>query len=656
MYYGGDYYPEQWDEATWVDDVRLMREAGVNLVSLGVFAWARIQPEEGAFDFAWLDRVMELLHDGGIGVDLATATASPPPWAHEKYPEMLPRDVDGHVVGPGSRQHYAPTSPVYRRLAAELVTALAGRYADHPAVQLWHVNNEYGCHLHQDFSDSARDAFQQWLRDRYSLIDAVNEAWGTDFWSQRYGSFTQILPPRRAPYSHNPGQLLDFRRFTSDALLECYRAERDIIRAAGATQPITTNFMGAFKPADYWAWAQEVDVISDDCYPDPADPESFRESAMARDLMRSLKPGVPWLLMEQSTGALNWRPSNAPKAPGQMTATSMQAVARGASGILFFQWRQSRAGAEKFHSAMLPHAGTSTRIWREVVQLGASLAALPALPDPDTVADDEHPRVAIVFDWHSWWAIENPDHPVTFDYLPLVRQWYAALHRAHVTVDFVRAESDLSGYAGVFAPALYLLSDDGAASLERYVEGGGHLLVTTFSDVVDESDRFRPGGFLTRLGPLLGVRLEEFGALLQTDAPPAAPGQRTARVTLASGEAFDGTLFAEQLELDGATALGTFTSGRTAGLPAVTSRASGKGRAYFVATMPDAAGTDALCRIVFEAAGVQPLVAGLPLTVEVSRRGDVLFLVNHGAETVTVEVSAETVVLEPYGSAVLTAR
>ncbi|TFD90642.1 beta-galactosidase [Cryobacterium lactosi] len=674
IHFGGDYNPEQWPEETWPDDIARMREAGVTMVSLGVFAWARIQPAEDVFDFDWLDRVIDLLHAGGIAVDLATATASPPPWASLAYPELLAQDETGAVYWPGSRQHYAPSSPQYRRLAAALVTRLAARYAAHPAVVLWHVNNEYGCHLHQDYSDAARDAFRRWLADRYGTIGALNDAWGTMFWAQAYGTFAEVFPPRKAPYSHNPAQLLDFRRFSSDMLLECYRAEKAIIRAAGATQPVTTNFMGAFKPADYWAWAAEVDVISDDCYPDPNDPESFRAAAFQRDLMRSLKPDVPWLLMEQSSNALNWRRSNAPKAPGQMAALSMQAVARGADAVLFFQWRQSRAGAEKFHSAMLPHAGTGTRTWREIVGLGAELAALPALP-----AGARDARVAIVFDWENWWALENPDHPVVLDYLELVQRWYAALHRQHVQVDLVPASGDLAGYALVIAPQLYLLRADAAANLTAFVRAGGHLLVTAFSDVVDECDRFRDGGFLTQLSALLGVRVEEFGALM----PPgsAEPGQQQAPFEAPGGGGpLTGTLLAEELWVGGnslggapggrgsesdtasdvgsstasdtsghgvtggaATVLSSYTAGRTLGLPAFTVNAVEAGLAYYLATIPDAAGTAAIVRYLLAGAGVDPVLAGLPDTVEAIRRGDVLTVINHGPDAVEVALPGTAV-------------
>ena len=524
MLYGADYNPDQWPEDVWDEDVRLMREAGVNIVSLGIFAWSRIQPTEDVWDFDWLDRVIEKLHAGGIQVNLATATASPPPWVSSRYPETLPADESGASYWPGSRQHFAPSSPTYRRLAGELVRRIAERYAQHPAVVMWHVGNEFGCHLPMDFSDAARDAYRAWLRERYATIDALNEAWGTNFWSQRYAAFGEIFPPRLAPYSHNPSSMLDFRRFTSDMLLECYLMERGILLEAGATQPITTNFMGPFKPADYSVWAQHMDVIADDCYPDPTNPHRVRDAAFQRDLVRSLKPGVPWLLWEQATDAVNWRPANPGKKPGALMAETAQSIARGADGIMFFQWRQSRSGSEKFHSAMLPHAGTRTRTWDAVTDLGARLAALPELPPPGRDA-----RVALIFDWESWWAAEERDHPTEVDYLALSLEWYGALHKRGIMVDIVAPERVDDGYDLAIAPALYLLRDEGAASLVRFVEGGGTLLAGPFTDVVDEHDQFRSGGFLTQLGPVLGVRFEDFGALGGASTGGMGVGAQTAR-------------------------------------------------------------------------------------------------------------------------------
>ncbi|MCJ1687547.1 beta-galactosidase [Rathayibacter sp. VKM Ac-2927] len=664
IHYGGDYNPEQWDESVWPEDARRMREAGVTTVSLGIFAWARIQPDEDTFDFGWLDRILDLLHEHGIAVDLATATASPPPWATSSYPGILPQDENGATYWPGSRQAYRPTSPDYRRLAARLVTAIAERYHDHPAIVLWHVNNEYACHLHHDYSDDAAAAFRVWLERKYGSVDELNRRWGTFFWSQRYASFAEIVPPRKAPYSHNPAGLLDFRRFTSDALLELYTMERDILRASGATQPITTNFMGAFPPLDYWKWAAEVDVVSDDNYVDPADPESFRTAAFTRDLMRSLKPGVPWLLMEQATGAVSWRPSNAVKAPGQMAALSMQAVGRGADGVLFFQWRQSRRGSEKFHSAMLPHAGVGTRTWREVVELGRVLGELPELSvesSTDGTAGGSAggptgsgARIALVLDWENWWAIGNPDHPVVLDFLELVQRWYSALHRQNLAVDLVLPTADLAAYDLVLLAHSYLLTDAAAENLTAFVERGGRLLVTAFSDVVDEDDAFREGGFQVGLREVLGVTVLEFAGI----------GAAGAEVAGAPFGVLRGELLAEELGVlvdpsdeRPVEVLGRYSAGPAAGTPALTSRRTGTGTAHYLATIPDDAGMLALTAWLAEQSSISPVLRTGSPWVEAARRGDVLTVINHGQDPVDVAVSGtdlvtghpvDTVHLAPY--------
>ncbi|KQZ85322.1 hypothetical protein ASD56_02945 [Microbacterium sp. Root166] len=639
MLYGADYNPDQWPEEVWDDDVRLMREAGVNIVSLGIFAWSRIQPSEDVWDFAWLDTVIGKLHAGGIQVNLATATASPPPWVSASYPDTLPADESGASYWPGSRQHFAPSSPTYRRLAGELVRRLAERYAGHPAIVMWHVGNEFGCHLPMDFSDSARDAYRVWLRARYASIDALNDAWGTNFWSQRYGSFDEIFPPRLAPYSHNPSSMLDYRRFTSDMLLECYLVEREILQAAGATQPITTNFMGPFKPADYRRWAPFMDVIADDCYPDPTNPNRVRDAAFQRDLVRSLKRGVPWMLWEQATDAVNWRPSNPGKRPGALMAETAQSIGRGADGIMFFQWRQSRAGSEKFHSAMLPHAGTRTRTWEAVTDLGARLTALGDLPAPGRDA-----RVALVFDWESWWAVEERDHPTQVDYLALVLEWYGAFHARGIQVDVVGAEDIDEGYDLTVAPALYLLRDEGAAALVRFVEAGGTLLAGPFTDIVDQHDQFRTGGFLTQLGPVLGVRFEDFGALGGASTGGTGVGAQVASTTGPGGTvsfgldgaSLPGRLFAERVHSEGATVVAAFETGLAAGSPALTRRAHGAGEAWYVATQPVGEALDAVVAAVVEAAGVRPVVAGLPVGVEAARRGDLVTLINHGDDRVEI--------------------
>ncbi len=354
--------------------------------------------------------------------------------------------------------------------------------------------------------------------------------------------------------------------------------------------------MGPFKPADYAKWAPFMDVIADDCYPDPANPNRVRDAAFQRDLVRSLKPGVPWILMEQATDAVNWRPANPGKRAGMLVAETAQSIARGADGIMFFQWRQSRAGSEKFHSAMLPHAGTDTETWRRVTELGARLAALPPLPAPGRDA-----QVALVFDWESWWAIEERDHPTEIGYLAVLLEWYGALHARGVMVDIVAPEKVDDGYRLALAPALYLLRDEGAAALTSFVDGGGTLLAGPFTDIVDGHDQFRAGGFLTQLGPALGVRFEDFGALGGASTGGSGVGAQSARgssagdtVTFHVGDTkARGTLVAEAVESLSAEVVSTFADGLATGRPALTRNRHGGGEAWYVATMPDPAGVDA---------------------------------------------------------------
>jgi beta-galactosidase len=618
LWYGGDYNPEQWPSAVWDEDVRLMQRAGVTVATVGVFSWAKLEPADGRFEFGWLDDVLDRLHAGGIRVDLATATASPPPWLVHAHPDVLPVTEEGVRLSVGSRQHYNPSSATYRRYADRLVRAIAERYGEHPALETWHVNNELGCHVHRDYSDESGAAFRRWLEARYGGIDALNEAWGTTFWSQAYGSFDEVMPPRAAPTFRNPTQLLDFDRFSSDAWLEVYRAEARILREVTPDVPITTNFMGFFKPIDYWAHAAELDFVSDDHYVDPADPAAAVFAAMTRDLMRSLGGGKPWILMEQSTSAVNWRRRNAPKPPGMHRVLSLQAVARGADGVMQFQWRQSAAGAEKFHSAMLPHAGEDSRIFRETVALGEELASLA-----DVVGSRLTAKVAVLFDWDSWWALEQQATPAELSYVAIVLRWYRELWRRHLLVDFARPDADLSGYAVVIAPATHVLSVAAQENLAGFVRDGGHLVASYQTGVLDERLHVLLGGYLGALRETLGIRIEEF-------APPAEPSMAGGPVPALAIEGLAGGSASEWGEIvrtDGAEVLATFAGGMLDGMPAVTRNRAGGGSAWYVATSPDDLG--AVVDGVLQGAAVEAALPHPVEGVEAVRRGNRLFLLNH---------------------------
>ncbi|GGM05153.1 beta-galactosidase [Dactylosporangium sucinum] len=614
LLFGGDYNPEQWPAAVWDDDVRLMRAAGVNLVTVGVFAWAALQPEPGRFTFEWLDTVLDLLHDNGIGVALATPTASPPPWLGHRHPDTLPQGPDGVRRLYGSRNQYCPCAPAYRRAALVVTEALAARYARHPALRMWHIGNEYGTACH---CDHCARRFRGWLVRRYGDLDGLNTAWGTAVWSQRYGSWDEVLPPRHMQYIGNPGQELDYQRFVSDALLECFTAERDAVRSANPAVPVTTNFMDLYRHTDGWRWAAEEDFVSLDTYPDPNDPDAALRGALSKDVVRSLGGGRPWLLMEQSPGAASWRPVATPKRPGLNRLWSMQAVARGADGVLHFQWRASRQGAERAHGAMVPHAGPDSRVFREICELGSSLDALSAVVGSTVAAG-----VAIVLDWDAWRACELPHQPLDgFSYVDRLTEYYAPLWRDNVTCDFARADGPLGDYRLVLVPNLYQVTPAAAANLRDYVAGGGTLVMGPFSGVADPDERVFTGGWPWGLADLFGVRVEEHW-------PLAAP------LAVASGDLGDfvATGFAEWAEARGASVVATARGGPLDGRPMVLRN----GRAWYVATLPSPDGMRRLLRTVCAAAGVRPVLPDLPPGVEAVRRGDRVFLLNHDDLTVDI--------------------
>ncbi|MEX0428069.1 beta-galactosidase [Nocardioides sp. DS6] len=627
--FGADYNPEQWPEEVWAEDVALMREAGVTMVSLGIFSWALLEPEPGRFDLGWLDRVLTLLHEGGIAVDLATATASPPPWFLQAHPEAALVDRAGVRRAFGSRQAYCASSPAFREAATRLAGVMAQRYADHPAVVMWHVSNEYADHNWHCYCDVSAAAFRDWLQARYGTLDALNAAWATAFWSQRYTAWEQLQPPREVSYNSfaNPGQQLDWWRFSSDAQLDLFRAEAAAVRSH-SDKPLTTNFMGFFKPLDYRSWAADhgIDdyVVSNDHYLIAAEPDRTQHLAMTADLLRSLAGGRPWLLMEHSTSAVNWQPRNLAKSPGEMRRNSFQHLARGADGAMFFQWRASRGGAEKFHSAMVPHAGTDSRLWRDVVRLGEDVAAIAEVAGTRV----EPASVALLFDWPSWWAATHDSHPsVDVDPLRTARAWHHVCWSRNIGVDVVGTTDPLDGYRVVVLPVQYLLDDPTVARLRAFAEAGGTLVVTYFSGIVDEHDQVRLGGYPGALRDLLGVRIEEFHPLLE--------GEHVALTR--TGE---GRIWSELGRTTGAEAWATYAVGPCAGSPAITRHAVGEGTAWYVGTELTAESLAELAEEVL--ADVEPVTAGLPEGVEAVRRvgeqASYLFVVNHTHEAVILPV------------------
>ncbi|WP_051477132.1 beta-galactosidase [Arthrobacter sp. Br18] len=641
LVFGCDYNPEQWHPEVWVEDVRLMKEAGVNLVAVNIFGWAELEPTPGAYSFDRLDAVLDLLAEQGIGVNLGTGTSSTPAWLTTLHPEVLPQAADGTRRWPGGRQAWCPSSPVYREHALRLVEQVATRYGGHPALRIWHVSNELGCHNALCYCEVSADAFRAWLRTRYGTLDELNNAWGTAFWSQRYSAWDQILPPRLTLSATNPTQTLDYQRFSSDELLAHYTAEEAILRRLSAA-PVTTNFMVSahIRNQDYWSWAPHMDLIANDHYLDHRLDSPTSELAFAADASRGLAQGAPWLLMEHSTGAVNWQPRNIAKIPGEMLRNSLAHLARGADGLCFFQWRASLQGSEKFHSAMLPHAGIDSQNWRDVLELGSSLHRLAEVAGTRVQAE-----VALVFSWEAWWAHDQESHPSSdVRYLDQVHAAYRALWDAGITVNVVAPGADLTAYRLVVVPGLYLVRDTDAAALAAYVAGGGHALVTFFSGIVDENERVRPGGYPGAFRDLLGIRSEEFFPLHPRDS-----------LTLSNGGT--ATLWSEALRLEGAEAVLTYDGGHLAGGPAVTRHGFGEGRAWYTGTVLDPATLKGLLTTAAAEAGVvlPDVQEGLEVIVRSGNGRTYVFLINHssedrkyrvaGTELMTAEASDNAVVV-----------
>lgn len=623
--YGGDYNPEQWPREVWDEDVALMREAGVNLVSVGIFSWAMLEPEEGTYDFGWLDDLLDLLHANGIAADLGTPTVSPPAWFFAAYPDARVIDENGVVMGFGSRGMASHASPEYREAIVRIAGELARRYGDHPAVVMWHVHNEYGVPVGEDFSPRAVESWRSWLRERYSTLEALNAAWGTAFWGQRYGRWEHVVAPAATPTVVNPSMKLDWARFTDDQLRECFRLERDAIRAHAA-QPITTNFMAHQSwNTDLWKWAQEVDLVSDDHYLWSPDPDAHIGLALSADLTRSVARGRPWILMEHSTSAVNWQGRNIAKRPGEMHRNALTHFGRGADAIMFFQWRASRSGAEKFHSAMLPHAGTESRVFREVVSLGAHLGKLAEAQGARTVAD-----VAVLYDWESLWAQDLEWRPSdALQFRERMRAYYERLWRDGVAVDFAHPGDDLTGYRLVVAPASYLLTEAQGENLSRYVSGGGTLLVSCFSAVVDEHDAVHTGGFGAPLKEALGMIVEEFLPMRQGESCEVEFGE----------DILEADVWSEALVMAGAEARGSYRGGPAEALPAITRHEHGTGTGWYVSTRLGVTALAPVLAAVYADAGITPSPhpEGLEVRIRHGEEADYLVAVNHRQDAVRLE-------------------
>jgi beta-galactosidase len=641
MLHGADYNYEQWlDYPDLLDrDFELMKAAHCNVMSIGIFSWAMLEPAEGEYKFSWLDGLMDRLHENGLGAILATPSGAKPAWMSQKYSEI--RLVDEYGRQPHRLRHnHCPTSPVYREKVGQINTLLAQRYGQHPALLLWHVSNEYGnngcrCQL-------CLQAFRDWLKARYGSLEALNKAWWTTFWSHHYTDWSQIEPVDPSIQ----GLMLDWTRFVSDQVLDFYLGEIKPLREITPHIPVTTNFMRPNVGLDYWSFAPHVDVISWDNYPqwhsEPDDLAVAASTAFFHDLHRSYKR-QPFLLMESTPSVTNWQGISTPKRPDMHLLSSLQAVAHGSNSVQYFQWRQSRGGEEKFHGAVVGHVGhENTRTFWEVAAVGKLLALLQPLVESINRAE-----VAIIYDFQNEWALELARLPRSVDKNYQVRclTHYWHFWRQGITVDIINSTSvDFSQYKLLIAPMLYLLQDGVAGRLTDFVEAGGTLVTTYLTGVVDQSDLVFLGGSPGPLQNLLGIWVEETGALFDHHQQSVQLSQDSPLSTrLERDKHYPVKHYADIIHLQGAEALAVYERDYYAGSPAVTVNRVGSGQAYYLAPRFDELFLAGFYDSLFDQVGLEkrvstPLPYGVNAQVRETEGEKFTFLLNFEPSSQTISI------------------
>ena len=679
LLFGGDYNPGQWPEEIWDDDYDAFDLAHINTLTINVFSWASLEPAEGVYDFTQLDDIVDRLEAGHRNMVLATSTGAMPPWLAQSHPDVLRTDFEGRRHGYGQRHNACPNSPAFRERSAALAGRLASRYGSRAHLIAWHIGNEYGGAC---YCDNCAAEFRTWLQEKYGTLDRLNQAWNSVFWSHTFSAWDQILPPnaltehwRGEDHTAFQGITLDYRRFMSDSLLACFVNEKRAIRRFDSTTPVTTNFMGLFRPLDYFRWAEHLDFASWDNY--PPDMNSEVRMALTHDLNRGLKGGKPFWVMEQTPSRTASRDVNPVKRPGVMRLWSWQAVAHGADAVLFFQMRASRGACEKYHGAVLDHSGhTDTRTFTEVADLGAEFEAL----GPLTIGARTPARVALIWDWDSWWAWEMTDginrH---LKYIDVALNYYRAWWKLGVDVDVVPMDADLAGYEVVIAPLAHMAKADLVERLDAVAERGGTVITGMLSCRVDPSDNAILDSCGTPLARLAGVRIEEIDA--------AEPGQPVG-VQFSDGLRTTGTLVMEIMEIMDSTQAGDAVGGGSrasgmgmaygawtaptqagdaathagdaanvtrstrdaevvaiytdqfyTGTPAVTRRRLGEGELYYIATLLDDPGMDLIARTVADHHGLTgpyPDHPDIEVTTRVSGDAHLTFVLNHADTPVTL--------------------
>lgn len=580
--HGGDYNPEQWLETPNIinEDFRLMKLAHCNTMTVGIFSWVALEPEEGKYRLDWLDDIMDRLAQNGMKAVLATPSGAKPPWMSQKYPEILRTQADRLKDLHGGRHNHCFTSPIYRKKVSRINRMLAERYGNHPALILWHISNEFSGECHCPL---CQNEFRKFLQNKYDNdLERLNHEWWTGFWSHRYTDWSQIESPSPRGEHETHGLILDWKRFVSHQTIDFLKNEIKPLRELTPEVPVTTNLMGTFPGIEYRELAKELDVVSWDNYPtwhttEQPDWKIGVRTSFIHDLNRSLKQGKPFMMMESTPSTVNWQKVNKLKRPGMHMLSSLQAVAHGSDTVQYFQWRKSRGSFEKFHGAVVDHAGhENTRVFRDVAQLGQALEKLD-----EVVGTTVHPQVAIIFDWENRWALEEAQALARerLKYEETCISHYAAFWKQGVTVDIIGAREDFSQYKLVIAPMLYMTHPGVGERIEAFVREGGTFVTTYWSGIVNENDLCHLGGFPGPLRGVTGIWSEEIDTL--------HPDENNSLLMSENSLGLSGSYrvedFCDLIHTESAQVLAVYGDDFYQGRPALTVNRFGKGDAYYMA-------------------------------------------------------------------------
>lgn len=663
LLHGGDYNPEQWLDRPDIleKDLDMLTEAGCNVVTLGVFSWSTLEPEEGRFCFDWLENIINKLYERGISVILATPSGARPKWLADKYPEVLRVDSERKRALFGFRHNHCYTSPVYREKTAIINRKLAERFGNHPAVILWHISNEYGGECHCPL---CQDAFRKWLKERYHTIEELNKRWCTTFWSHTYNSFDQIESPSPIGETQLHALNLDWKRFVSYQTTDFIKAEIHALREGGSKLPTTANLMYYFNGLNYFELAKAIDVVSWDTYPTWHKQEVIEtayDNGMCHDLMRSLKR-KPFFQMESCPTSTNWQGISKLKKPGVLFAQSMQAIAHGGEGALYFQIRQSRGASEKFHGAVIDHyGGTDTRVFREVCHTGSALDKISELAGSNVKS-----AVALLYDWDSQWAMEDSQGPRNkgLHYKEALLKYYRGFRKLGLNVDLVDMTGDLTDYKILAAPMCYMFRNGFEEKVRKFVKNGGIFVATYWSGIVDDTDRCFLGGVPHGLMDVLGIRSMEIDGLYDWEKNSLIPVSDN---LLGLDRTYTCKYLCDLVELRGAEAVMTYGDDFYAGYPALTVNAYGDGQAWYVAADAEKEFQVEFLRRIAEKAGIScgvegEIPEGLEITTRKNSEATYYIYQNWGSQTVEIPLPKGEIQtlygetekgLEPYGLAVL---